>query len=209
MTEQPIANNLMRYGDRAFLIELDSAANVLAVRQQLLAAQHPAISAVVPAARTVLVEADARLTEADLRQLLSQPPPPKEPTTSEAKTVELAVTYDGPDLAAVARLIGESERDVIHRHTQAEYTVQFCGFSAGFSYLIGGDPALSIPRLDRPRTHVPAGSVAIASEYTGIYPRSSPGGWRILGHTDAVLFDLEREPPALLTPGTQVRLRAR
>jgi KipI family sensor histidine kinase inhibitor len=119
--------------------------------------------------------------------------------------VELPVRYDGADLIPLAAELGCSPEALLQRHAAGEYTVAFCGFAPGFAYLSGLDPALHVPRLASPRTAVPAGSVAIAGEYTGVYPRSSPGGWRLLGRTDAVLWDLDREPPALLTPGTRVR----
>jgi KipI family sensor histidine kinase inhibitor len=118
----------------------------------------------------------------------------------------LPVRYDGADLDSVARECGLTVPEVIRRHCEPEYTVQFCGFAPGFGYLSGLDPALRLPRLASPRPAVPAGSVAIAGEFTGVYPRSSPGGWLLLGHTDAVLFDLDRQPPALLRPGVSVRL---
>jgi KipI family sensor histidine kinase inhibitor len=107
----------------------------------------------------------------------------------------------------VARQSGLPVAEVIRRHSSAHYTVQFCGFSPGFGYLSGLDPALRLPRLASPRPAVPAGSVAIAGEFTGIYPRSSPGGWLLLGRTETVLFDLHCSPPALLRPGTAVRFR--
>ncbi len=94
-------------------------------------------------------------------------------------------------------------------HSGAGYTVRFCGFAPGFAYLDGLDPRLHVPRRDDPRTSIPAGSVAIAGEFAGVYPRASPGGWRLLGRTDASLWDVDRDPPALLTPGTRVRFRAR
>jgi KipI family sensor histidine kinase inhibitor len=119
--------------------------------------------------------------------------------------VEIPVTYDGADLAEVAELTGLTPAEVAARHAAAEYTVAFCGFSPGFGYLTGGDPALDVPRLATPRTKVPAGSVAIAEAFTGVYPRELPGGWRILGTTTAVLWDLDRDPPGLFVPGTRVR----
>jgi KipI family sensor histidine kinase inhibitor len=118
------------------------------------------------------------------------------------------VRYDGPDLAAVAERAGRPEAEVIARHTAGDYRVAFCGFAPGFAYLTGLDPSLHVPRLARPRTRVPAGSVGIAGEYTAAYPRPSPGGWHLLGRTDADLWDLARAEPALLTPGTRVRFEA-
>lgn len=208
-----MAGRLLDYGDRAVLIEFDDAAEVPPARQRLTAPADPAVRAVVPAARTVLVEfVPGALSTADQRawvgQRLATPGElPDEPMAGQAAVVEIAVRYDGADLEGVAELLGESREAVIARHSAPEYRVLFCGFSPGFAYLIGGDPMLRLPRLASPRPQVPAGSVAIAAEFTGIYPRSSPGGWRLLGQTDAVLFDAGRERPALLPPGTSVRFR--
>jgi KipI family sensor histidine kinase inhibitor len=97
---------------------------------------------------------------------------------------------------------------VVARHTAAEHVVAFLGFLPGFAYLVGGDELLHVPRLDEPRTQVPAGSVAIAGPYSGVYPRASPGGWRLLGSTSTPMFDATRESPALLAPGDRVRFIA-
>ena len=197
------------YGDTAVLVEPDDPATVLALREAV--ADVAGVLEAVPAARTLLVRFDpAVATAATVRAALdgalaaarSRPPEP-------SVAVELAVRYDGADLDAVAAEVGCSVAALIERHTAAEYTVAFCGFSPGFAYLSGLEPALQVARLASPRTSVPAGSVAIAGEFTGVYPRSSPGGWRLLGRTDADLWDLRRTPPALLAPGTRVRFRPR
>jgi KipI family sensor histidine kinase inhibitor len=200
---------LLPYGQSAVLVELDDPGDVLAVRDALLRQGNPAVRAVVPAARTVLVELDPdALVDLPgwIERCLSAPAHGTAVADRPAP-VELAVRYDGADLDAVARRCGLPVAEVVRRHSAADYTVQFCGFAPGFAYLSGLDPVLRLPRLASPRPSVPAGSVAIAGEFTGVYPRSSPGGWLLLGHTDAVLFDLDREPPALLRPGTPVRLR--
>lgn len=119
--------------------------------------------------------------------------------------VEIAVRYDGPDLAEVARMTGLSEDAVIAAHTGTPWRVAFTGFAPGFGYLVGGDTRLVVPRRATPRAVVPAGSVGLAGEYSGVYPRASPGGWQIIGRTDAVFWDADRTPPALLRPGVQVR----
>jgi KipI family sensor histidine kinase inhibitor len=108
----------------------------------------------------------------------------------------------------VARDAGLSEEDVVGLHTSAVYTVAFTGFAPGFGYLTGLPTALRQPRLDSPRTRVPAGAVGVAGEFTGVYPRESPGGWRLLGQTSATLFDPATDPPALLAPGDRVRFRS-
>lgn len=200
---------LLPYGQSAVLIELAAARDVLPLRDALVAQAHPAVLAVVPAARTVLVEFDphaAPVTE--LHSLIQRcvSAPPGTAARQSAPPVELPVHYDGADLESVAQRCGLPVEEVIRRHCAAEYTVQFCGFAPGFGYLSGLDPALRLPRLASPRPAVPAGSVAIAGEFTGVYPRSSPGGWLLLGRTDAALFDLDRRPPALLRPGVTVRL---
>lgn len=198
---------LVRYGDRAVLVELPGAAEVLGFRAAVLAQRHPALRSVVPAARTVLIEYDPALIEAGQLEALAGRYAAATSLRQQtgAEPVELAVRYTGADLHTVAAELGLSPEQVVARHLAAEYTVQFCGFSPGFGYLTGLDPALWLPRLATPRPAVPAGSVGIAGEYTGVYPRSSPGGWRLLGHTEASLFDLDRRPPALLAPGTRVR----
>jgi KipI family sensor histidine kinase inhibitor len=117
----------------------------------------------------------------------------------------IEVRYGGADLENVAALTGFSVEEVIHRHSRAVYTVAFLGFSRSFPYLAGLDPAIIVPRLATPRTSVPAGSVGMGAGYTGIYPMSSPGGWQLLGHTDAVLFDAANDPPSILTTGDLVR----
>lgn len=186
-------------GDRAELIELPDNAAAVELARELRAAG--AYVDVVVGHRTVLVTWEGVRPE-------PVPAGTAGAAAIDANRVELEVRYDGDDLDEVARLAGLSREEVVARHTGTEYVVAFLGFQPGFAYLIGGDPALEVPRLAEPRTRVPAGSVAIAGPYSGVYPRESPGGWRLLGRTDAVLFDHGRASPALLAPGDLVRFRA-
>ena len=124
---------------------------------------------------------------------------------AERPTVEIPVEYDGPDLDEVCKLTGLTRDEVVSAHTHTPWRVAFTGFSPGFAYLCGGDSRLQVPRRSEPRTSVPAGSVGLAGEFSAVYPRSTPGGWQLLGHTDAVLWDVDRQPPALLQPGSTVR----
>ena len=195
------------YGDRAVLLEPDDHALLAGLPATL--GRLPGVFEVVPAARTVLARFDPARTSAGAladaaRQAEQIPPDP-----AAGPLVELPVQYDGADLAAVADDVGCSVPALVERHAAAEYTVAFCGFAPGFAYLTGLEPALHQPRLATPRTQVPAGGVGIAGEYTGVYPRPSPGGWLLLGHTDTPLWDVERTPPALLVPGIRVRFRPR
>jgi KipI family sensor histidine kinase inhibitor len=205
---------LLPYGERAVLLELPAATMVTALREALLARAQPGITGVVAGARTLLIELDsAQLPAAQLTAVLSAAATAALAAVaasgrSASDEVELRVRYDGADLASVAQQLGVPVDTVVERHTSADYVVQFCGFSPGFGYLTGLHPSLRLPRLSSPRPAVPAGSVAIADEFTGVYPRRSPGGWLLLGTTSAVLFDPERNPPALLRPGTRVRFRA-
>ncbi|HEU5005953.1 MAG TPA: allophanate hydrolase subunit 1 [Jatrophihabitantaceae bacterium] len=197
------------YGDAAVLVEPGDPTAVLALCDA--ASVLDGVLEVIPAARTLLVRFDPGVaTGTTLRAALEGALTADHPGRPEVQgTVELAVHYDGADLDAVADEVGCTVAALIERHAAAEYTVAFCGFSPGFAYLTGLEPALHVPRLASPRTSVPAGSVAIAGGFTGIYPRSSPGGWRLLGRTDAALWDLGRTPPALLVPGTRVRFVSR
>jgi KipI family sensor histidine kinase inhibitor len=122
--------------------------------------------------------------------------------------VTIDVVYDGADLHEVASLTGMTPAQVIAAHTGTPWRVGFCGFAPGFAYLVDGDARLQVPRRAEPRTSVPAGAVALAGEFSGVYPRQSPGGWQLIGHTDAVMFDVNRDKPALLTPGMWVQFRA-
>lgn len=196
--------NVLPYGDTAVLVEPDDPAAVLALRDA--AADISGVLEVVPAARTLLVRFDPRaISTTAVRAAIESATVTPADRAADRQVVELTVHYDGADLDAVAAEVGCSVTALVQRHSAPEYTVAFCGFSPGFAYLTGLEPAIHVPRLASPRTSVPAGAVAIAGEFTGVYPRSSPGGWRLLGRTDAALWDLHRTPPALLTPGVRVR----
>ncbi|MFI6807526.1 allophanate hydrolase subunit 1 [Streptomyces luteogriseus] len=192
-------------GEDALLVEVSSGDEAQALHAELLRRRaEGTLSAreIVPAARTVLLDGldsparlAAELTAADL--------PPAPPRARDV--VEIPVRYDGPDLADVAAHWGVPEREVARIHGATEFRVAFCGFAPGFGYLTGLPPRYDVPRRATPRTAVPAGSVALAGPYTGVYPRSSPGGWQLIGTTDAVLWDHARVPAALLAPGTRVR----
>lgn len=163
---------------------------------------------VVPAAATVLVTcADSRAL-ANVRERFVDVRPGDSIDRAERPVIEVAVRYDGEDLEAVSAATGLDAHEVIAAHAAATYVVGFCGFAPGFGYLRGLDPRLHLPRRATPRTRVPAGAVAIAAEYTAVYPRPSPGGWHLLGTTDAVMFDPDRSPPALFEPGARVRFVA-
>jgi KipI family sensor histidine kinase inhibitor len=161
---------------------------------------------VVPGLRSLLVIPRGSVGElmAALRRM-PEPATSNEPPEVVAD-IEIPVVYDGVDLAAIAEITCMDVEEVIKRHTAVDYTVAFVGLARAFPYLLGTDESLHVPRLATPRSRVASGSIAIAGELTGIYPMDSPGGWRLLGHTDATLFDPLRCPPALLEPGTRVRL---
>jgi KipI family sensor histidine kinase inhibitor len=155
---------------------------------------------VVPAAQTVLFDGvpDVAALTVLLRQWTATGAPPG------GERVEVPVVYDGPDLASVADLWGTDVAGAVARHCEIEYVAAFCGFAPGFSYLSGLPAELAVPRLDSPRPRVAPGSVGLAGSWCGVYPTASPGGWRLLGRTDATLWDPARDRPALLAPGTRV-----
>lgn len=191
-------------GRSALLVECEQPA------QWALACSSEGLSGVVdivPAAETVLVTfATAHQCEVARDRVSKISHARNQVNGGGLVTIEMR--YDGIDLADVARAIGRTTHDVVQLHSEALYTVAFCGFAPGFAYLTGLSPALRLPRRMTPRTRVPAGSVAIAAEYTAVYPGESPGGWNLLGSTEQVTWDPARDPPALLQPGTVVRFEA-
>lgn len=205
---------LLPYGDRAVLVELGSTQEAMAYAAGL-GALEPAgrgrldLEQVVPAARTVLVVAGPGLGLGELRGLLAGVRPEvathPERRPGSGELLEVPVTYDGPDLDEVGRLTGLGREGVVAAHTGQTWRVAFAGFVPGFGYLVGEDDRLHVPRRDEARTRVPAGAVGLAGPYAGVYPTASPGGWQLLGTTDLRLWDLERDPPALLRPGVRVR----
>lgn len=215
MSSFPMSTARVRkYSDRAVLVEFtDPAADPTGFARRIAGWGGPPVVDVVPAAAAVLVTIDQRqvtVTEllAALNEELTHPGPGHTgDQPSSDRVISIDVRYDGPDLAPVAELVGCSAAEVVALHCEPEYRVRFCGFSPGFGYLTGLPAALQLPRLDEPRARVPAGSVGVAGEFTGVYPRASPGGWRLLGRTDAVLFDPGRRPPSLFAPGVRVRFR--
>jgi KipI family sensor histidine kinase inhibitor len=194
-------------GPRAVLIE-ELGADPADWADALRGLSLPGVSEIVPAAETVLVACTDSTALARVRERLGSVRAVDRTGRAPADPIEVAVRYDGDDLGFVATSTGLDVEEVIALHSSAEYVVAFCGFAPGFGYLRGLDPRLWLPRRETPRTRVPAGSVAIASEYTAVYPRPSPGGWHLLGTTELAMFDPERSPPALLEPGAHVRFTA-
>jgi KipI family sensor histidine kinase inhibitor len=198
-----ISMRVRRAGTRALLIECDDGEQAEAWRAELWRRRDElGFVDLVPGARTVLIDGvdpavESRFTSLD---------PTKGANAVEDRLIDIPTTFDGDDLADVADWWGLTPSSAIDRLAGAELTVAFCGFAPGFAYLRGLPDEWSVPRLAAPRPRVPAGSVALAGAYAGIYPSASPGGWRLVGRTDVTLFDVRAEPPALLTPGTRVRL---
>ena len=199
---------VLDYGDRALLLELTDNAAVLAWTEALRAADLPHVLDIVPAARTVLVTLARAAHRAATRARLGELRADGTATPAERTDVTIDVVYDGEDLDEVAKVSGLSADEVVAAHTASTMRVGFCGFAPGFAYLVGGDQRLHVPRRADPRTRVPAGSVGLAGEFTGVSPRETPGGWQLIGRTDAVLWNVDCDPPALLAPGTWVRFRA-
>lgn len=213
---------VLRVGARSLLVEVEDTETATRLYREARRRETDAVD-VVPGARTVLFDdvADLAALEAEVGSwdLLAADVATADPgapgaTSSGATTaggpaggpaVEVPTVYDGPDLEAVARLWGMTTGEVVRTHTTTPMVVAFCGFAPGFAYCAGIEPTRRVPRLETPRTRVPAGAVGLADTFTGIYPTASPGGWQLIGRTDLVLWDDSRDQPATLPPGTPVR----
>ena len=182
---------MRRVGDRGWLLDADDPLRLAAAIRRAF----PQVEEVVPGHETVLVVGDVDLERISIEDVELPP----------SRTVEIPVTYDGEDLDEVAGLTGLTVDDVVAIHAGTTYTAAFLGFAPGFAYLVGLDERLVVPRRAEPRVRVPGGTVAIAGPYSGVYPRESPGGWRLLGRTDVALFDAARDGPALIEAGDTVR----
>ncbi|MDR7278468.1 5-oxoprolinase subunit B family protein [Catenuloplanes atrovinosus] len=195
-----------RAGPSAILIELPGTEAVSAAYELLTGLRERGdltAADIVPAARTVLLDG---VPDPDrVFRLLPRDLTPAAEPDGQNTTITITTRYDGEDLDDVARLWGTDRAGVIAIHTGTAFRVAFCGFAPGFAYLTGLGPRHHVPRRPTPRTRVPAGTVALAGPYSGVYPTASPGGWQLIGRTRAALFDLDRDPPALLTPGATVR----
>ena len=192
-------------GEQALLVGCADLAEVLALHAALTASPLPGQAEVLAAARTVLVRATDRPARDRLAPALRELAAPPVPVAA-GDVVVIDTVYDGADLAAVAEHTELSVEGVVAAHSGEEWTAAFGGFAPGFAYLVG-PTSLAVPRRASPRTAVPAGSVALAGTFSAVYPRSSPGGWQLIGRTDAPMWDLDRQPPALLRPGDRVRFR--
>ncbi len=198
------AMRFLPVSDQSLLVELEDLAHTLDLLAALQAAVPAGVRELVPAARTILMEFDRWQTSGPALCRVIAALPLGQQDLSTGQRIEIPVHYDGEDLAEVAQLLGMDVPALIRLHTSADYSVAFCGFAPGFAYLSGG-PGLNVPRRNTPRTKVPAGSVAIAGSFSAVYPNDTPGGWQLLGRTEVPMWDLQRNPPALLQPGMRVR----
>lgn len=207
-------------GDAGLLLECADLDEVDRLRTAVGQRPPPGVLDLVPAARTLLLvldpevtspaEAREAVTDLEAKLTTGQGPGTSSVNSEAGEPLSIPVTYDGEDLEDVAGMLSCPEDEVVRRHTAEIWRVAFCGFAPGFGYLVaegrtGHDaPEWSVARRESPRKKVPAGSVALAGEFTSVYPRASPGGWQLIGRTEMTMFDLDRDPPATLTPGTRV-----
>ncbi|WP_216902964.1 5-oxoprolinase subunit B family protein [Nocardia alni] len=199
-------------GDRALLVEPPDLETMAGLVDRLRADPVPGVVDFLPAARTVLItlapRTDAAKVGQRVRDAWTAGAASAADVSKGADAVEISVRYDGADLGETAELLGLSTTELIARHTGVVWRCAFIGFAPGFGYLEAPEAGLSVPRRDQSRTAVPAGAVALAGGYSAVYPRTSPGGWRLIGTTRAPMWDLDRPEPGLLWPGTRVRFVA-
>lgn len=212
------AIRLLPSGPGALLVETEALADVIALHDALAATAPPGVIELVPAARTLLVVLDPAVLPLEtasswVRRAAAAPSSASAASTApggagaHADEITVEVDYRGDDLVDTAGLLGVSPEHLVARHVAAAWRVAFIGFAPGFAYLAADDWPFDVPRLDVARTRVPSGAVGLAAGFSGAYPRESPGGWRLVGRTDAALWDPHADRPALLEPGRAVRFR--
>lgn len=187
------------------VVELDDLDEVLALYATLVEKTPEGVVDIVPAARTLLLVTDPSVASLSSVESLVRSTKPRADLREGGEVVEIAVTYDGEDLEEAARLLDCDAAELVRRHTAAEWTVAFCGFIPGFGYLTSPAWTSEVPRRSSPRNKVPPGSVALAGEFSGVYPRESPGGWQLIGRSGLTMFDPARQPAAILRPRVRVR----
>lgn len=196
---------ILQCGDAGLLLEFPDLAAARRMYAAIERTPPAGTTDLVPAAVTLLVRFDPAVADpAQIERVLRSTSAEAE-VTGSGELVNIPVCYDGADLEDVAAHTGLSPRQVIEAHTGRDWTVAFGGFAPGFAYLVDGDPSLAVPRRPESRTRVPKGAVGLAGGFSGVYPRTSPGGWQLIGHTEADMWDIDREPPALLLPGSRMR----
>jgi len=192
-------------GSTALLVELDDLDEVLALYATLADDVPEGVVDIVPAARTLLLVTDPSIASHSSVEEAVRAAKPRPDLRDWGEHVDIPVTYDGEDLDEAAQLLGCDAAELVMRHTAAEWTVAFCGFIPGFGYLTSPAWQCEVPRRSSPRTKVPPGAVGLAGEFSGVYPRQSPGGWQLIGRTGLTMFDPARDPAAILRPGVRVR----
>jgi KipI family sensor histidine kinase inhibitor len=196
-------------GESGYLIDVPDAdpAQVAQGLRVIAGRRRIGLVDVVPGLSTVLVMLAEPMPYRSFRALLAEVESEPVTATADTGTITIDVRYDGPDLAEVAELTGLDVQQVAELHAGTEFQASFSGFAPGFVYLTGVPDALRVPRRPEPRASLPGGSVALADQFTAVYPRPSPGGWRLIGSTTKVLWDVEQTPPAVIRPGMTVRFR--
>ncbi|WP_130290973.1 5-oxoprolinase subunit B family protein [Pseudonocardia sediminis] len=204
-----MSRTLRPCGDLGLLAEVDDTAAVTALhaalREEMTAGRLAGVADLIRGARTVLVRMTPRADVRAVAAVVGEIEPAPQAASGPDRVLDIGVVYDGDDLDEVAAHTGLTVPEVVAAHTGQVWTVAFAGFAPGFGYLQGTDDRLVVPRRDESRISVPAGAVALAARFSGVYPRPSPGGWQLIGQTGERMWDLDRDPPALLTPGTRVR----
>jgi KipI family sensor histidine kinase inhibitor len=208
MTTAPRITRILPVSDRALLVEYEGLDAVLAHFAALGDAGLAGVEELIPAAATIMVRYDPTLVGPRALAERIRAVGAAEHAASEHDTVTVDVVYTGEDLDEVAAVLDVSREELIRRHTGATWRGAFAGFAPGFVYCVGDDPLFSVPRRASPRTRIPAGAVAVAGNFSAVYPRTSPGGWQLLGRTPERMWDLDRTPPAFIQPGQEVRYRA-